>query len=157
MKKGEYMDVLEKSLNGWWRVKLNDRTGKVPAVYLKRFEGSDPVKSAMNAWELFGTNEDYVPPRRDFIDTKSMTTCSSDEFSLSRGQSESNLSVLAPQSREEVYFVVQDYQDTVGDGIRKLRQGEKVVVLDKENSTGWWYVRLDDATQGWAPCAFLAV
>lgn len=165
MKKGDVMQVLEKNLNGWWRVKIgvvpNERLGKVPAVYLKKFNAADPVQSAMNAWDLFGSN-DYLPPRKDFIDSKS--TSSSDEIFLTKTQSQSNLSmlsiaVLPPSSvdEEEVYYVMQNYEDTVGDGLSQLKQGQRVVVLDKENASGWWYVRLDDSTQGWAPSAFLTV
>lgn len=165
MKRGDIVDVLEKNLNGWWLVRIGERTGKVPAVYLRAYKGSDPVKSAMSAWELFGnnaneadTNEEdddddqvrYLPPRDDFIDdSRSLQTSHSN---LSVSWSSSLLS-----SSGDVWYVVQDYEDKAGDVIGELRKGQRVCVLDKENASGWWLVRLDDATEGWAPSAYLSV
>lgn len=153
MKRGDIADVLEKNLNGWWLVRIGERTGKVPAVYLRAYKGSDPVKSAMSAWELFGNNANeadindddqvrYLPPRDDFIDDTS----------------HSNLSLSwSSSSSEDVWYVVQDYEDKAGDVIGELRKGQRVFVLDKENASGWWLVRLDDGTEGWAPSAYLSV
>lgn len=163
---GDIVDVLEKNLNGWWRVKLSDRDGQVPAVYLKPYKGLDPVKSAMSAWELFGPSDQevYVPPRTDFIaDSSSKTTMTRSQFDEESANESGNLSSpqeLSPNSAyQDFYYVLQDYEDNAGDAIGQLKQGQRVLVLDKENSSGWWRVRLDDNdfTEGWAPSAFLSV
>lgn len=164
MKRGDVMDVLEKSLNGWWKVRLggggsSDRTGKVPAVYLKPYFGSDPVKSAMSAWDMFGGggNDEYAPPRSDFIVDQCSSPPSTGSQDLHSWSPQLNHSSSTNED-DSVYYVIQDYSDTTGDVIGELRKGQRVVVLDRENSSsGWWLVRLDDNSEGWAPSAFLGV
>lgn len=56
---------------------------------------------------------------------------------------------------DEIYYAIESYQDLVGDGI-DLFKGQKITVLSKDSSTGWWYVKLNETNEGWAPSAYLS-
>lgn len=168
-RKGDYLDVYEKNFNGWWKARLYNKSGMVPAVYLQKFFGADPVSSAVSAWDLFGSSpsEDsaqssHPPPRSDY------TTASSDHSDLDSINSSSPNSInfndtqslssfrLPFKQVDDVYYVVENFADNEGDCVN-LTRGERVYVLDKENSSGWWFVKTDQSVQGWAPSAFLTV
>ena len=40
--KGETVDVLQKSLDGWWLIRHRHKTGLAPATFLKKVEQSSP-------------------------------------------------------------------------------------------------------------------
>jgi hypothetical protein len=171
-KKGDCLEILEKNFNGWWKARLNDqRQGIVPAVYLRKFHAADPVMSAANAWDLFGSRSDllFLPPsRNDFVG--SFSSASSSDSSFSSGDVSQNSSILvlddnhsscsykvtmSPTSND-VYYVSENFDDNSGDCVRLIK-GQRVFVLDRENSSGWWYVKIEDGTEGWAPGGFLNV
>lgn len=115
---------------------------------------------------MFNSSNDYLPPRKDFIDNKSNSSNDSSgdrsslDFSLNSTQITLNdnqsFQIRTQPNDDDVYYVIQNYEDTAGDCV-SLVQGQRVVVLDRENSSGWWYVKIDDTIQGWAPSAFLTV
>ena len=41
--KGETVDVLQKSLDGWWLIRYNSKTGLAPATFLKKVESGDSI------------------------------------------------------------------------------------------------------------------
>ncbi len=41
--KGTTVNVLQKSLDGWWLIKSEGRTGLAPATFLKKGEDNGPV------------------------------------------------------------------------------------------------------------------
>ena len=43
-KRGVTVDVIQKSLDGWWLVKLDSLVGLAPATFLKKVETEDPVQ-----------------------------------------------------------------------------------------------------------------
>ena len=45
-KKGVVVDVLKKSLDGWWVVKLGSVVGLAPATFLKKMENHEPADTA---------------------------------------------------------------------------------------------------------------
>lgn len=46
--KGLTIDVLQKSLDGWWIVKLGDVVGLAPATFLKKLETQDTSSSPVS-------------------------------------------------------------------------------------------------------------
>ena len=41
--KGVMVDVLQKSLDGWWLIRYNSKTGLAPATFLRRVESGDSI------------------------------------------------------------------------------------------------------------------
>ncbi len=54
-KKGVVVDVLKKSLNGWWVVKLDSIMGLAPATFLKKIENQEQVEAAQVSLQLRNT------------------------------------------------------------------------------------------------------
>lgn len=145
--------MVEKNLSGWWLVSSDGSVGVVPAVCLEKFSAAslnEPFKYSVNPWELFGakmensiqfSNSQNLPPRSDLDETTSIST--------------DNFNSLA-QKQDDIYYVMEDYLDPVGDCLN-LKKGQKVRVLDRETSSGWCYVLIEDLmTEGWAPSSFLS-
>ena len=169
--KGQYVSVMEKNFNGWWLVKSTDnRTGLAPAVYLKPFKAGNIEDTTKFNSSIFQTAS-YLPPRQDFFsnptiactsDTNSFTSSSFDSISVITTSdcdaSYTNASANPTSSQmspTDTYFAVESYQDTVGDGV-SLVKDEQVQVVEKSDN-GWWFVRLANGSEGWAPSAFLSV
>ncbi|CAF0965694.1 unnamed protein product [Brachionus calyciflorus] len=128
IEKGEFIKVLEKKLNGWWTVEYKGEIGLAPGVCIGQLNKLKLDK------ELIFT-----------VDTKSMTSFESfDSLENSLG------------NNEEFYYVLEDYVDSMGEGL-SLKKGQKCRVLNKENSSGWWYVQIEgfENCEGWAPNAYL--
>ncbi|KAF4077210.1 hypothetical protein AMELA_G00205440 [Ameiurus melas] len=165
LEKGMTVEVMEKNLEGWWKIRYQGKEGWAPASYLKKSDGSSQKMSSHssandldgackqqnnnkenkeNQRERFSPFNDKkkadvrqrLPPRRD--------------LSIPRG---SNLpKPPVPPQVEEEYYTIADFQTTIPDGI-SFQAGVKVEVIEK-NSSGWWYIQIDDK-EGWAPVTFL--
>jgi len=160
LKKGDFVYVLEKNLNGWWKTKKegDSSVGMAPAVYLEPVDQSEisfSQKFSIPAFDLF-TN---VPQRASTHSPESLSRNSSFS-SFASIESDSGLANETRTSGQEdeadTHYAIESYQDLVGDGIDVFR-GQAVKVLRKDNSTGWWYVIKSDSTEGWAPSAYLSV
>lgn len=94
---------------------------------------------------------DQISNRESFI----TPTSSSTSFAMDM-DTVSNYSGFQDQQIEpEIWYAMEDYIDTVGDGV-SLKRGQMVYVLSKECSNGWWYVKFsDEEIEGWAPSSFL--
>lgn len=140
-------------------MKLNNSTGLAPAVYLEKFNASNlnnASKNSLTAWDLFGpkninyNNSDSLPPRNEFYNETS-------SFQETSSNSAPQIQTLETSSftDESIYYALDDYIDTVGDGV-DLKKGQQIRVLDKESSGGWWHVKIENTmAEGWAPSAFL--
>jgi len=158
--KGEFVYVLEKNLNGWWKSKkeTDSSVGLAPAVYLEPVNQSEislSQKFSIPAFDLF-TNACDRNSTTSF-DNLGRSSSFSSSFSVD------NDPILANKNRpsenlvkEDIYYAIESYQDLVGDGIDVFK-GQTVNVLKKDHSTGWWYVIKSDLTEGWAPSAYLSV
>ena len=55
--RGAVMEVLQKSVDGWWRVRINEQVGLAPATFLKMMEAvevqSSPVRQPQVVHERF--------------------------------------------------------------------------------------------------------
>ncbi|RMZ93806.1 SH3 and PX domain-containing 2B, partial [Brachionus plicatilis] len=126
LKKGDYIRVLEKRLNGWWMVEYQNKVGFAPAVCInKEVQKNSDSKSVLSfaSFDSLG----------DSIDSKKPNPIPKDDF----------------------YYVIQDYEDPLNEGI-SLKMGQKCCVLNTENESGWWYLTIEGTNlEGWAPSAFL--
>lgn len=122
IKKGDFVTVLEKNFNGWWKIKnLDDSIGMAPAVYLK------PI------------NISFIDQQKPSIPRTGLSpTCKLKKIC------------------KEKYYAIESYQDLVGDGI-DVFIGQELYVLSKDISTGWWFIRLNNLKEGWAPGSFLNI
>ncbi len=156
LNKGDYVQILEKNSNGWWLVKSNSKQGMAPAVFLVEFHARnvrESMKESLINWdEIIESNFiDYqAPPRNQVFNHDAEDSCS-----LISSVQSMNDSFSIQSNKPEIFFAIDDYFDKVGDGVN-LKRGKQVLVLSKENSTGWWYVKIDEI-EGWAPSGFLSV
>lgn len=134
LKKGDYIKVIEKRLNGWWMVECENRIGIAPAVCIGLINKTKLDK------ELHKNS-----------DSKSVLSLASFE-SLGESLYSKNSNTI---SNDDFYYVFQDFEDPLNEGLN-LKIGQKCRVLNTENESGWWYVLIEDTqNEGWAPSAFL--
>ncbi|KAJ7997192.1 hypothetical protein DPEC_G00226400 [Dallia pectoralis] len=166
LESGMTVEVIQKNLEGWWKIRYQGQEGWAPASYLKKAdilsqklaagvaghasnnELDGYSKQQNQAKENRGEQKDKgffpfkqgarqrPPPRRD--------------LSIPRGQ---NLpKPPSPPQVEEEFYTIADFQTTIPDGI-SFQAGVKVEVIEK-NSSGWWYIQIEDK-EGWAPITFI--
>ncbi|XP_064601664.1 SH3 and PX domain-containing protein 2A-like [Liolophura sinensis] len=151
---GAIVLIMEKNLQGWWKVRFNRQEGYVPATYLSKInpdkargvqhegkhlsQGVQVVSSLSEVSEYFKPSTKkasfkHPPPRTN---------------SLPKGSGLITPSVI----RVKEYVTIDAFSDTMGDGI-SFSAGESVKVLEKSPS-GWWYVEIGEQ-EGWAPAAYI--
>ncbi|XP_033119450.1 SH3 and PX domain-containing protein 2A-like isoform X2 [Anneissia japonica] len=172
---GAVVEIVKKSLDGWWLVKYLNEQGWVPAAYLQVYKGPDRsnVKPS-GPTQIIGSIKD--------IGKKSSSTPDSTDASnmfLKGPQSSSGLrldnkSKPTPPRRSTVrrslknrrstgairrvnrvpmdYYTIEDYANHVGDGI-SFKKGLLVEVIEK-SSSGWWLVKINNE-EGWVPATFI--
>jgi hypothetical protein len=87
--------------------------------------------------------------------TSSLSVLSSEEaIQLDLTGSVNNSPGDSSHEEPEIYYALDDYVDCAGEGVN-LRRGQQVHVLSRESANGWWFVKLDENVEGWAPSAFL--
>lgn len=134
IKKGDYVKVIEKRINGWWLVECENKIGIAPAVCIGLIDKTKIDKEVHKN-----------------SDSKSVLSLASSE---SLGES-LNSKKLDSLSNDDSFFVFQDFEDPLNEGLN-LKIGQKCRVLNTENDSGWWYVLIEDnQNEGWAPSAFL--
>ncbi|XP_077360430.1 SH3 and PX domain-containing protein 2B isoform X2 [Festucalex cinctus] len=160
LERGMIVEVIQKNLEGWWKIRSAGREGWAPASYLKKADIPSQKQAHASANDLdafsrhnrdagqkdnrlsffsehkkFGLRQ-RPPPRRD--------------LSIPRG---SNLpKPPGPPQVEEEFYTIADFQTTIPDGI-SFQAGIKVEVIEK-NGSGWWYIQIDER-EGWAPATFI--
>uniref|UniRef100_A0A8C8A0I0 SH3 and PX domains 2B n=1 Tax=Oryzias sinensis TaxID=183150 RepID=A0A8C8A0I0_9TELE len=167
LERGMIVEVIQKNLEGWWKIRYQGREGWAPASYLKKsdiqsqrqsagaaahasandLEGISKQSPQNNAKEnrlsLFSDNNKskvgsrHRPPPRR-------------DLSIPRGTNLPKPPV--PPLVEEEFYTIADFQTTIPDGI-SFQAGVKVEVIEK-NGSGWWYIQIDEK-EGWAPANFI--
>ncbi|KAM9450402.1 SH3 and PX domain-containing protein 2B isoform 2-T2 [Clarias gariepinus] len=166
LEKGMMVEVTEKNLEGWWKIRYQGKEGWAPASYLKKSEASSQkMSSHSSANDLDGackqqsSNKENKENQRErfspFSDNKRRADVRQRlpprrDLSIPRGTNLPKPPV--PPQVEEEYYTIADFQTTIPDGI-SFQAGVKVEVIEK-NSSGWWYIQIDDK-EGWAPVTFL--
>uniref|UniRef100_A0AAY5F1Y8 SH3 and PX domains 2B n=1 Tax=Electrophorus electricus TaxID=8005 RepID=A0AAY5F1Y8_ELEEL len=150
LEKGMTVEVIQRNLEGWWKIRYQDQEGWAPASYLKKADILSQKASAGGAAhastnDLDGVGRQQAASKENKEDQRERFSPFS-EFKLS------NSFFLPGCPPQEEYYTIADFQTTIPDGI-SFQAGVKVEVIEK-NSSGWWYIQIEDK-EGWAPVTFL--
>lgn len=169
IKKAEYVYVIEKNYNGYWKVEINHRIGYVPANHLKL--PNEPHKNRMeDTNSSFDESDEEIMPninkstqRNEFRSSHESSNfpqphypSNPSNFYLPTNNHSLQPSTLPNQTSIEKYIVVEDYLSPDNETI-SLRKDQIVQVLDSQSSSEWWFIQLSDLSEGWAPSSFLKV
>lgn len=174
LERGMIVEVIQKNLEGWWKIRYQGHEGWAPASYLKKSDIQSQRQSAgaaahasTNDLEGFSKQNLQNNASKDNRDSQKENRLSifSDnkikvgsrhglpprrDLTIPRGTNLPKPPV--PPQVEEEYYTIADFQTTIPDGISFLA-GIKVEVVEK-NGSGWWYIQIDDK-EGWAPATFI--
>lgn len=168
LERGMTVEVIQKNLEGWWKIRYQGKEGWAPASYLKKADilsqkmaAGAPVHASTNDLEVAckQQNKENKENQRDrfspFSDGKRKAGARQRppprrDLTIPRGVNLPKPPV--PPQVEEEYYTIADFQTTIPDGI-SFQAGVKVEVIEK-NSSGWWYIQIDDK-EGWAPVTFI--
>ncbi|XP_056097623.1 SH3 and PX domain-containing protein 2B isoform X2 [Rhinichthys klamathensis goyatoka] len=170
LERGMTVEVIQKNLEGWWKIRYQGKEGWAPASYLKKADilsqkmaAGGPVHASTNdldvACKQQNANKENKENQRDrfspFSDSKRKAGARQRppprrDLTIPRGVNLPKPPV--PPQVEEEYYTIADFQTTIPDGI-SFQAGVKVEVIEK-NSSGWWYIQIDEK-EGWAPVTFI--
>nr|XP_046159892.1 SH3 and PX domain-containing protein 2B-like isoform X4 [Oncorhynchus gorbuscha] len=176
LESGMTVEVMQKNLEGWWKIRYQGQEGWAPASYLKKadilsqklvagaaghsstndLDGFSKQQSQQNqAKENRGDNKDqkdkgFSPFAKQHKQGARQRPPPRRDLTIPRGQ---NLpKPPTPPQVEEEFYTIADFQTTIPDGI-SFQAGVKVEVIEK-NSSGWWYIQIEEK-EGWAPITFI--
>ncbi|XP_012708547.2 SH3 and PX domain-containing protein 2B isoform X2 [Fundulus heteroclitus] len=175
LERGMIVEVIQKNLEGWWKIRYQGREGWAPASYLKKSDIQSQRQSAGAAAHASTNDLDGVSKQnlqnnaaRDSRDSQKENRLSifSDNNKIKVGSRHGlpprrDLTIPrgtnlpkppVPPQVEEEYYTIADFQTTIPDGI-SFQAGVKVEMVEK-NASGWWYIQIDDK-EGWAPATFI--
>ncbi|KAF4098162.1 SH3 and PX domain-containing protein 2B isoform X1 [Onychostoma macrolepis] len=170
LERGMTVEVIQKNLEGWWKIRYQGKEGWAPASYLKKADilsqkmaAGAPGHASTNdldvACKQQNANKENKENQRDrfspFSESKRKAGARQRppprrDLTIPRGVNLPKPPV--PPQVEEEYYTIADFQTTIPDGI-SFQAGVKVEVIEK-NSSGWWYIQIDDK-EGWAPITFI--
>ncbi|XP_023198000.1 SH3 and PX domain-containing protein 2B isoform X2 [Xiphophorus maculatus] len=172
LERGMIVEVIQKNLEGWWKIRYQGSEGWAPASYLKKSDIQSQRQSAGAAAhastnDLEGVSKQNLQNNasRDnqkenrlsiFSDNNKIKVGSRHglpprrDLTIPRGANLPKPPV--PPKVEEEYYTIADFQTTIPDGI-SFQAGVKVEVVEK-NTSGWWYIQIDEK-EGWAPATFI--
>ncbi|KAM9846839.1 SH3 and PX domain-containing protein 2B [Aulostomus maculatus] len=175
LERGMIVEVIQKNLEGWWKIRYQGREGWAPASYLKKADIQSQKQSAgaaahastndLDGFSKQNQQNNIARENRDNNQKENRLSFFSDnkfkvglrqrppprrDLTIPRG---TNLPKppIPPQVEEEFYTIA-DFQTTIPDGI-SFQAGVKVEVIEK-NASGWWYIQIDEK-EGWAPATFI--
>nr|BAE42425.1 unnamed protein product [Mus musculus] len=181
LERGAVVEVVQKNLEGWWKIRYQGKEGWAPASYLKKNSGeplppklgpSSPAHSG--ALDLDGVSRHQNAMGRE----KELLNNQRDGRFEGRLVPDGDVKQRSPKMRqrppprrdmtiprglnlpkppippqvEEEYYTIAEFQTTIPDGI-SFQAGLKVEVIEKSLS-GWWYIQMEDK-EGWAPATFI--
>lgn len=137
-KEGEVVEVLEKSEDGWWFVKIGSNEGWVPSTFLEEKEDTPP--------ELRKPPKPNLPPPKP-----------NEVPQTPKDQPDAVIGAPKPKPRPRprkvvasFFRAVDSYEVPVNDDSAiSLVKGRVYEVKDK-NENGWWLIK-DGDREGWAP------
>ncbi|XP_042528287.1 SH3 and PX domain-containing protein 2B [Dipodomys spectabilis] len=179
LERGAMVEVIQKNLEGWWKIRFQGKEGWAPASYLKK-SGGEPLKlgpassSHSGTLDLDGVGRQQTATGRE----KELLNNQRDGRCEGRLVSDGDVKQRSPKMRqrppprrdmtiprglnlpkppippqvEEEYYTIAEFQTTIPDGI-SFQAGLKVEVIEKSLS-GWWYIQMEDK-EGWAPATFI--
>ncbi|XP_061904699.1 SH3 and PX domain-containing protein 2B isoform X3 [Entelurus aequoreus] len=169
LERGMIVEVMQKNLEGWWKIRYQGREGWAPASYLKKSDIQSQKQAAGGAAHASANDLDGVSKQNHAVNSnrenqkENRLSFFSDrkmglrqrppprrDLSIPRG---TNLpKPPGPPQVEEEFYTIADFQTTIPDGI-SFQAGIKVEVIEK-NGSGWWYIQIDEQ-EGWAPATFI--
>ncbi|XP_022532342.2 SH3 and PX domain-containing protein 2B isoform X1 [Astyanax mexicanus] len=168
LERGMTVEVIQKNLEGWWKIRYQGREGWAPASYLKKADilsqkiaAGAAAHASTNDLDGAGKNlskenkENQREKFSPFSDNKRKAGARQRppprrDLTIPRGLNLPKPPV--PPQVEEEYYTIADFQTTIPDGI-SFQAGVKCEVIEK-NSSGWWYIQIEEQ-EGWAPVTFL--
>ncbi|XP_063059738.1 SH3 and PX domain-containing protein 2B isoform X2 [Engraulis encrasicolus] len=168
LERGMIVEVIQKNLEGWWKIRYQGKEGWAPASYLKKADVLSPKLPAhASTNDLDGASKQQKEQNKENQKEKENRFSPFSEnnkhkagqrrgppprrdLTIPRGVNLPKPPV--PPQVEEEYYTIADFQTTIPDGI-SFQAGIKVEVIDK-NSSGWWYIQIDEK-EGWAPMTFI--
>ncbi|XP_058852242.1 SH3 and PX domain-containing protein 2B-like isoform X1 [Acipenser ruthenus] len=175
---GMTVEVIQKNLEGWWKIRYQGEEGWAPASYLKKADlltqklaSGCPAHSSASDLDGFSRQAnaakegDNTNNQKDFKSEACFSPFADVRHkspdARHRPPPRRDLTIprglhlpkppIPPQVEEE-YYTIADFQTTIPDGI-SFQAGMKVEVIEK-NSSGWWYIQIDEK-EGWAPITFI--
>ncbi|XP_061607361.1 SH3 and PX domain-containing protein 2B isoform X4 [Phyllopteryx taeniolatus] len=171
LERGMIVEVIQKNLEGWWKIRYQGCEGWAPASYLKKADIQSQKQAAggaahasTNDLDGFSKQSQSTRENRDGSQKENRLSFFSDnkKFGLrQRPPPRRDLSIPrgtnlpkppGPPQVEEEFYTIADFQTTIPDGI-SFQAGVKVEVIEK-NGSGWWYIQIDEQ-EGWAPATFI--
>ncbi|NXO43291.1 SPD2B protein, partial [Locustella ochotensis] len=179
--KGAVVVVIQKNLEGWWKIRYQGQEGWAPASYLRKGNGDVfPAKlgsgssAPSSALDLDGISRQQGVASRDKdgpggprdgrLESRPLPSADIRRKSpkmRQRPPPRRDLTIPrglnlpkppVPPQVEEEYYTIADFQTTIPDGI-SFQAGMKVEVIEK-NLSGWWYIQIEEK-EGWAPATFI--
>ncbi|KAG9351311.1 hypothetical protein JZ751_022557 [Albula glossodonta] len=168
--KGATVEVIQKNLEGWWKIRYQGQEGWAPASYLKKADiltqklaAGAAAHASTNDLDGFSKQNAAKENRDNQKDQKIAPFNESKrkvglrqrppprrDLTIPRGVNLPKPPI--PPQVEEEFYTIADFQTTIPDGI-SFQAGVKVEVIEK-NSSGWWYIQIEDK-EGWAPITFI--
>ncbi|KAK3749617.1 hypothetical protein QZH41_012955 [Actinostola sp. cb2023] len=152
--KGEAIEVLDKSPNGWWLGKIAGQEGWIPSSYIGKRQKSDKESS---------TSSKPKRPEPPSVQRLSEATSEKQQAgfkndlvaalgSVTLKKNSEPTAPVAQQPGKELFVAISSFEDN-SEGVVSLREGDVVEVVDKSEGE-WWLVRFNDK-QGWTPSSYL--
>ncbi|XP_055968280.1 SH3 and PX domain-containing protein 2B [Sorex fumeus] len=182
LERGAVVEVIQKNLEGWWKIRYQGKEGWAPASYLKKSSGeplapkpgpSSPAPSGMPELDGLcrqqssaGRDKELLNHQRDGrlegrLGPDSDSSKQRSPRMRQRPPPRRDMTIPrglnlpkppVPPQVEEEYYTIAEFQTTIPDGI-SFQAGLKVEVIEK-NLSGWWYIQIEDK-EGWAPATFI--
>ncbi|KAG8519483.1 SH3 and PX domain-containing protein 2B [Galemys pyrenaicus] len=181
LERGAMVEVIQKNLEGWWKIRYQGKEGWAPASYLKKSSGEplppklgpgSPTHSAVLDLDGVSRQQNSVGREKELLNNQR------DGRFEGRPVPDGDIKQRSPKMRqrppprrdmtiprglnlpkppippqvEEEYYTIAEFQTTIPDGI-SFQAGLKVEVIEK-NLSGWWYIQIEDK-EGWAPATFI--
>ncbi|XP_012578027.1 PREDICTED: SH3 and PX domain-containing protein 2B isoform X2 [Condylura cristata] len=181
LERGAMVEVIQKNLEGWWKIRYQGKEGWAPASYLKKSSGEplppklgpgSPTHSGIVDLDGISRQQNSVGREKELLNNQR------DSRFEGRPVPDGDIKQRSPKMRqrppprrdmtiprglnlpkppippqvEEEYYTIAEFQTTIPDGI-SFQAGLKVEVIEK-NLSGWWYIQIEDK-EGWAPATFI--
>ncbi|KAM6224494.1 SH3 and PX domain-containing protein 2B [Rhynchocyon petersi] len=181
LERGAMVEVIQKNLEGWWKIRYQGKEGWAPASYLKKSSGEPlppklgpgyPAHSGAPDLDGISRQQNAVGREKELLNNQR------DGRFEGRPAPDGDVKQRSPKMRqrppprrdmtiprglnlpkppippqvEEEYYTIAEFQTTIPDGI-SFQAGLKVEVIEK-NLSGWWYIQIEDK-EGWAPATFI--
>ncbi|XP_031294120.2 SH3 and PX domain-containing protein 2B [Camelus dromedarius] len=182
LERGAMVEVIQKNLEGWWKIRHQGKEGWAPASYLKKSSGEplppklgpgSPAHAGVLELDGVSRQQNSVGREKELLNNQRF-----DGRFDSRPAPDADIKQRSPKMRqrppprrdmtiprglnlpkppippqvEEEYYTIAEFQTTIPDGI-SFQAGLKVEVIEK-NLSGWWYIQIEDK-EGWAPATFI--